>query len=127
MREPRQAGHLPGRVSRFASNTNPQALHRAGSTWTRCPAARADRTRCARSSSMSLRRKSRALARLDALRGPAARISIRCRRNAIARVVDELIRGALPLGLPDTLSRSRLRRLAPFAWLTRDARSRVGL
>jgi len=29
----------------------------------------------------------------------------------------------LPLGLPDTLSRSPLRRLAPFAWLARDARS----
>ena len=34
-----------------------------------------------------------------------------------------LIRGASPLGLPDTLSRSPLRRLAPFAWLARDARS----
>src|SRR5262249_46382072 len=28
-----------------------------------------------------------------------------------------LIRGASPLGLPHTLSRSPLRRLAPFAWL----------
>src|SRR5262249_56234649 len=34
-----------------------------------------------------------------------------------------LIRGASPLGLPDTLSRSPLRRLAPFAWLARTARS----
>src|SRR5262249_34306545 len=34
-----------------------------------------------------------------------------------------LIRGASPLGFPDTLSRSPLRRLAPFAWLARDARS----
>jgi len=41
-----------------------------------------------------------------------------------------LIQGASPLGLPDTLSRSPLRRLAPFAWLARDARShraRLGL
>jgi hypothetical protein len=30
-----------------------------------------------------------------------------------------LIRGASPLGLPDTLSRAPLRRRAPFAWLTR--------
>src|SRR4029077_7075074 len=29
-----------------------------------------------------------------------------------------------PLGLPDTLTRSPLRRLAPFAWLARCARSR---
>ena len=34
-----------------------------------------------------------------------------------------LIRGASPLGLPDTLSRAPLRRRAPFAWLTRCARS----
>ena len=31
----------------------------------------------------------------------------------------DLIRGASPLGLPDTLSRAPLRRRAPFAWLTR--------
>src|SRR5262249_16820943 len=31
-----------------------------------------------------------------------------------------LIRGASPLGLPHTLSRSPLRRLAPFAWLARE-------
>src|SRR5262245_41877231 len=31
----------------------------------------------------------------------------------------ELIRGASPLGLPYTRSRSPLRRLAPIAWLTR--------
>src|SRR6478672_39609 len=30
-----------------------------------------------------------------------------------------LLRRASPLGLPNTLSRSPLRRLAPFAWLTR--------
>jgi len=30
-----------------------------------------------------------------------------------------LSRGALPLGLPYTLSRAPLRRRAPFAWLTR--------
>jgi thiamine biosynthesis lipoprotein len=36
-----------------------------------------------------------------------------------------LNRGASPLGLPDTLSRTPLRRRAPFAWLARDARSRV--
>src|SRR5437879_5430926 len=34
------------------------------------------------------------------------------------------IRGASPLGLPDTLSRAPLRRRAPFAWLARCARSR---
>src|SRR5436190_4872485 len=34
-----------------------------------------------------------------------------------------LIRGASPLGLPDTLSRVPLRRRAPFAWLARGARS----
>ena len=33
------------------------------------------------------------------------------------------IRGALPLGLPDTLSGAPLRRRAPFAWLARAARS----
>ena len=33
------------------------------------------------------------------------------------------IRGASPLGLPDTLSRSPLRRLAPFAWGARYARA----
>src|SRR3954454_16119164 len=31
-------------------------------------------------------------------------------------------RGASPLGLPYTLSREPLRRLAPFAWLARSAR-----
>jgi len=31
-------------------------------------------------------------------------------------------RGALPLGLPNTLSRAPLRRRAPFAWLARGAR-----
>jgi len=35
-----------------------------------------------------------------------------------------LIRGASPLGLPDTLSRAPLRRRTPFAWLARAARSR---
>ena len=35
-----------------------------------------------------------------------------------------LIRGASPLGLPDTRPRSPLRRLAPGAWLARNARSR---
>ena len=34
-----------------------------------------------------------------------------------------LIRGASPLGLPYTRSRSPLRRLAPIAWLARAARS----
>src|SRR5207237_4499858 len=34
-----------------------------------------------------------------------------------------LIRGASPLGLPCTRSRPPLRRRAPFAWLTRGARS----
>src|SRR6476619_1309556 len=36
-----------------------------------------------------------------------------------------LTRGASPLGLPCTLSRAPLRRRAPFAWLTRAARSRL--
>jgi hypothetical protein len=36
-----------------------------------------------------------------------------------------IIRGVSPLGLPHTLSCSPLRRLAPFAWLTPCARSRV--
>ncbi len=35
-------------------------------------------------------------------------------------------RGASPLGLPYTLSRAPLRRRAPFAWLARHARSRLG-
>src|SRR5262245_7674062 len=39
------------------------------------------------------------------------------------RDVFENDRGATPLGLPCTLSREPLRRLAPFAWLTRCARS----
>ncbi len=37
-----------------------------------------------------------------------------------------LVRGASPLGLPDTLSRAPLRRRAPVAWLARHARSRRG-
>ena len=37
----------------------------------------------------------------------------------------DYFRGASPLGLPDTLSRAPLRRRAPFAWLARDARSRL--
>jgi len=41
--------------------------------------------------------------------------------RAIRSVV--LTRGASPLGLPDTLTRAPLRRRAPFAWLTRSARS----
>ena len=41
------------------------------------------------------------------------------------RGVPDLIRGASPLGLPYTLSRSPLRRLAPFAWLARGARVRL--
>src|SRR3954454_4576693 len=36
----------------------------------------------------------------------------------------KFIRGASPLGLPYTLSRSALRRLAPFVWLVRCAHSR---
>src|SRR5262249_4426269 len=36
-------------------------------------------------------------------------------------------RGASPLGLPCTRSRSPLRRLPPSAWLARDARSRCNL
>ena len=39
------------------------------------------------------------------------------------RGAPSLIRGASPLGLPDTLSRTPLRRRAPFAWLAHTARS----
>src|SRR5262249_26692698 len=38
--------------------------------------------------------------------------------------VHVVIRGALPLGLPDSVARSPLRRLAPLRWLVRDAHSR---
>src|SRR5262249_33191776 len=41
-----------------------------------------------------------------------------------AHDVNSLIRGASPLGLPYTRPRSPLRRLAPVAWLARNARSR---
>src|SRR5262245_33425060 len=37
-----------------------------------------------------------------------------------------LHRGALPLGLPDSVARSPLRRLAPLRWLVRCAHSRRG-
>src|SRR5204862_7131030 len=37
-----------------------------------------------------------------------------------------LNRGASSLGLPYTLSRAPLRRRAPFPWLARNARSRLG-
>src|SRR5262249_8781264 len=43
---------------------------------------------------------------------------------AYAHLLD---RGASPLGLPYTLSRAPLRRRAPFAWLTRCARSLLTL
>src|SRR5947207_15466814 len=44
---------------------------------------------------------------------------------SIRNHLPNVIRGASPLGLPYTLSRSPLRRLAPFAWLARDARSHL--
>ena len=44
--------------------------------------------------------------------------------NAHELTASVLIRGASPLGLPNTLSRAPLRRRAPIAWLTRYARSR---
>src|SRR6185503_9117309 len=46
-------------------------------------------------------------------------------RNSLLLLVFPIfvIRGASPLGLPYTLSRAPLRRRAPFAWLTRCARS----
>src|SRR5262252_1678555 len=37
-----------------------------------------------------------------------------------------ITRGASPLGLPCSVTRSPLRRLAPFRWLARRARSRRG-
>ena len=46
-------------------------------------------------------------------------------RVALGKKLIVAIRGALPLGLPDTLTRSPLRRLAPFAWLGRCAPSLV--
>src|SRR5437762_3703590 len=48
--------------------------------------------------------------------------------SAISRPSDETSsnRGASPLGLPYTLSRAPLRRRAPFPWLARNARSRLG-
>ena len=39
--------------------------------------------------------------------------------DPIIALRNDLIRGASPLGLPDTRSRAPLRRRAPIAWLTR--------
>src|SRR6185503_20952348 len=39
--------------------------------------------------------------------------------------ISRLLRGALPLGLPYSLTCSPLRRLAPFVWLARGARSHL--
>src|SRR5688572_219254 len=50
---------------------------------------------------------------------PALRTSGPAGRNPL------FLRGALPLGLPDTRSREPLRRLAPFAWLAHCVRSRT--
>src|SRR5882672_637146 len=49
----------------------------------------------------------------------AARIAVRAPREQNVSNMSLLFnyRGASPLGLPDTLSREPLRRLAPFAWL----------
>ena len=58
----------------------------------------------------------------DSSRRTAAARSKRSSRNRSTR----LFRGASPLGLPHTLSRAPLRRRAPFAWLARHARSRLG-
>src|SRR6188472_3335254 len=44
-------------------------------------------------------------------------------RDFAQDVIHHSLRGASPLGLPYTLSREPLRRLAPFAWLARTARS----
>ena len=82
-RVPRHAGHLLGLVSLFSSNIKPQALQRAGSTSTACPAAWAERRMCRRSSSMSLRRRPSSRARLDGVRGPAMSRATRSRRKAI--------------------------------------------
>jgi hypothetical protein len=46
-------------------------------------------------------------------------------RGAVFLLV--FVRGASPLGLPDTRSRAPLRRRAPIAWLARCARSRGGI
>ena len=54
-------------------------------------------------------------------RGRFAPLRSRGSLAALARV--RCLRGASPLGLPDTRSRSPLRRLAPLAWLARCARS----
>src|SRR5580765_3395210 len=64
----------------------------------------------------------RSLARrcAGALRSRGSLAAARSRTpSAGSRPPHSLIRGASPLGLPDTLSRAPLRRRAPFAWLTR--------
>src|SRR5215218_10276645 len=59
---------------------------------------------------------------------PARSVRVaRSRRSLALRIYEmafSLPRRASPLGLPDTRSRAPLRRLAPFAWLARGARSR---
>ena len=52
-------------------------------------------------------------------RSAEARCATMCGSRGSSPPVTSLIRGASPLGLPDTLSRAPLRRRAPFAWLTR--------
>src|SRR4051812_16963115 len=64
-----QAGHLLGLASLCSSNVNPQARHRAGTTSTWCPAARAERIACWRSSSTSVRLRPRSRASEDTDRG----------------------------------------------------------
>ena len=63
------------------------------------------------------RRRLRARGELDPLRGERDPGQQGRPPNRFTPI--DLVRGALPLGLPDTLSRSPLRRRAPFAWLTR--------
>ena len=51
--------------------------------------------------------------RIHGLSRPAPQLQV----PLVARPRNQIIRGASPLGLPYALSRSALRRLAPFAWL----------
>ena len=54
-RDPLHDGQRPGFVSRSSLNTKPHALHRAGITSMRQPAATAERSACCKSSSTSPR------------------------------------------------------------------------
>src|SRR5262249_48938171 len=67
-----------------------QARHRAASTTMRWPAARADRMRCRRSSSMSRRDSPSSRASDDTDRGSAINTARRARRNVILRSMNNV-------------------------------------